>query len=131
MICRPKRLLGDPHVVGERCPGQRSRRDALNEPVLQRGLGDDSVPLPQRIGKRGHGASLSKAAVNPPTRHIPAAHPRSTSTTGASGWAGTAAMNVGDLRVERPDLAVIGKLRRRRSLCAEEVACARGRTIGC
>jgi 5-methyltetrahydropteroyltriglutamate--homocysteine methyltransferase len=35
---------------------------------------------------------------------------------------------VGDLRVERPDLAVIGKLRRRRSLCAEEFAYARGRT---
>jgi 5-methyltetrahydropteroyltriglutamate--homocysteine methyltransferase len=35
---------------------------------------------------------------------------------------------VGDLRVERPDLAVIGKLRRRRSLCAEELAYARGRT---
>jgi 5-methyltetrahydropteroyltriglutamate--homocysteine methyltransferase len=35
---------------------------------------------------------------------------------------------VGELRVERPDLAVIGKLRRRRSLCAEEFAYARGRT---
>jgi 5-methyltetrahydropteroyltriglutamate--homocysteine methyltransferase len=35
---------------------------------------------------------------------------------------------VGDLRVERPELAVIGKLRRRRSLCAEEFAYARGRT---
>jgi 5-methyltetrahydropteroyltriglutamate--homocysteine methyltransferase len=35
---------------------------------------------------------------------------------------------VGDLWIERPDLAVIGKLRRRRSLCAEEFAYARGRT---
>ena len=35
---------------------------------------------------------------------------------------------VGDLRVERPELAVVGKLRRRRSLCAEELAYARGRT---
>jgi 5-methyltetrahydropteroyltriglutamate--homocysteine methyltransferase len=35
---------------------------------------------------------------------------------------------VGDRRVERPELAVIGKLRRRRSLCAEEFAYARGRT---
>ena len=35
---------------------------------------------------------------------------------------------VGELRVERPGLAVIGKLRRRRSLCAEEFAYARGRT---
>lgn len=35
---------------------------------------------------------------------------------------------VGDLRVERPGLAVVGKLRRRRSLCAEEFAYARGRT---
>jgi 5-methyltetrahydropteroyltriglutamate--homocysteine methyltransferase len=35
---------------------------------------------------------------------------------------------VGELRVERPDLAVVGKLRRRRSLCAEEFAYARGRT---
>jgi 5-methyltetrahydropteroyltriglutamate--homocysteine methyltransferase len=35
---------------------------------------------------------------------------------------------VGDRRVERPPLAVIGKLRRRRSLCAEEFAYARGRT---
>jgi 5-methyltetrahydropteroyltriglutamate--homocysteine methyltransferase len=35
---------------------------------------------------------------------------------------------VGDLRVERPELAVVGKLRRRRSLCAEEFAYARGRT---
>jgi 5-methyltetrahydropteroyltriglutamate--homocysteine methyltransferase len=34
----------------------------------------------------------------------------------------------GDLRVERPELAVVGKLRRRRSLCAEELAFARGRT---
>lgn len=35
---------------------------------------------------------------------------------------------VGDLQVERPELAVVGKLRRRRSLCAEELAYARGRT---
>jgi 5-methyltetrahydropteroyltriglutamate--homocysteine methyltransferase len=35
---------------------------------------------------------------------------------------------IGDLSVERPELAVIGKLRRRRSLCAEEFAYARGRT---
>jgi 5-methyltetrahydropteroyltriglutamate--homocysteine methyltransferase len=35
---------------------------------------------------------------------------------------------VGDMRVERPALAVVGKLRRRRSLCAEEFAYARGRT---
>jgi 5-methyltetrahydropteroyltriglutamate--homocysteine methyltransferase len=41
-------------------------------------------------------------------------------------WQGD--QEVGDLRVERPDLAVIGKLRRRRSLCAEEFAYARGRT---
>jgi 5-methyltetrahydropteroyltriglutamate--homocysteine methyltransferase len=36
--------------------------------------------------------------------------------------------DVGDRRIERPELAVIGKLRRRRSLCAEEFAFARGRT---
>ncbi|HZA77100.1 MAG TPA: hypothetical protein VE623_12010, partial [Acidimicrobiales bacterium] len=41
-------------------------------------------------------------------------------------WQGDKA--VGDLRVERPELAVTGKLRRRRSLCAEEFAYARGRT---
>ncbi len=35
---------------------------------------------------------------------------------------------VGDLHVERPDLAATGKLRRRRSLSAEEYAYARGRT---
>jgi 5-methyltetrahydropteroyltriglutamate--homocysteine methyltransferase len=35
---------------------------------------------------------------------------------------------VGDRRVERPELAVVGKIRRRRSLCAEEFAYARGRT---
>jgi 5-methyltetrahydropteroyltriglutamate--homocysteine methyltransferase len=35
---------------------------------------------------------------------------------------------VGDRKVERPELAVVGKLRRRRSLCAEEFAYARGRT---
>jgi 5-methyltetrahydropteroyltriglutamate--homocysteine methyltransferase len=35
---------------------------------------------------------------------------------------------VGDLQIERPELAVVGKLRRRRSLCAEEFAYARGRT---
>jgi methionine synthase II (cobalamin-independent) len=35
---------------------------------------------------------------------------------------------VGDLQVERPELAVVGKLRRRRSLCAEEFAYARART---
>jgi 5-methyltetrahydropteroyltriglutamate--homocysteine methyltransferase len=28
---------------------------------------------------------------------------------------------VGDLRVERPDLAVVGKLRRRRSLCGVKI----------
>ncbi len=36
--------------------------------------------------------------------------------------------DIGELRVERPELAVVGKLRRRRSLCAEELAYARGRT---
>jgi 5-methyltetrahydropteroyltriglutamate--homocysteine methyltransferase len=41
-------------------------------------------------------------------------------------WRGDDA--VGDMRVERPALAVVGKLRRRRSLCAEEFAYARGRT---
>ncbi len=41
-------------------------------------------------------------------------------------WHGDA--EVGDMQVERPDLAVVGKLRRRRSLCAEEFAYARGRT---
>jgi 5-methyltetrahydropteroyltriglutamate--homocysteine methyltransferase len=35
---------------------------------------------------------------------------------------------VGELQVQRPELAVVGKLRRRRSLCAEEFAYARGRT---
>jgi 5-methyltetrahydropteroyltriglutamate--homocysteine methyltransferase len=35
---------------------------------------------------------------------------------------------VGDLRVERPQLAVVGKLRRRRSLCADEFAYAQART---
>jgi 5-methyltetrahydropteroyltriglutamate--homocysteine methyltransferase len=35
---------------------------------------------------------------------------------------------VGNRRVERPQLAVVGKLRRRRSLCAEEFAYAHGRT---
>jgi 5-methyltetrahydropteroyltriglutamate--homocysteine methyltransferase len=35
---------------------------------------------------------------------------------------------VGERRIERPELAVVGKLRRRRSLCAEEFAYARGRT---
>lgn len=35
---------------------------------------------------------------------------------------------VGELQVERPALAVVAKLRRRRSLCAEEFAYARGRT---
>jgi 5-methyltetrahydropteroyltriglutamate--homocysteine methyltransferase len=35
---------------------------------------------------------------------------------------------VGNRRVERPPLAVVGKLRRRRSLCAEEFAYAHGRT---
>jgi 5-methyltetrahydropteroyltriglutamate--homocysteine methyltransferase len=35
---------------------------------------------------------------------------------------------VGDRLVERPELSVVGKLRRRRSLCAEEFAYARGRT---
>ena len=47
-----------PHVVGERSPGQLSRRDALDEHVLQRGPGKDPVPVPQRVGKRGHGPSL-------------------------------------------------------------------------
>lgn len=41
-------------------------------------------------------------------------------------WHGEEA--VGDLRLERPDLAVVGKLRRRRSLCGEEFAYARQRT---
>lgn len=41
-------------------------------------------------------------------------------------WQGDEA--VGDLQIERPALAVVGKLRRRRSLCAEEFAYARGRT---
>jgi 5-methyltetrahydropteroyltriglutamate--homocysteine methyltransferase len=41
-------------------------------------------------------------------------------------WHGDA--EVGDRRIERPELAVVGKLRRRRSLCAEEFAYARGRT---
>lgn len=41
-------------------------------------------------------------------------------------WHGDA--EVGELQVERPELAVVGKLRRRRSLCAEEFAYARGRT---
>jgi len=41
-------------------------------------------------------------------------------------WHG--ADDVGELRVERPPLAVVGKLRRRRSLSAEEFAYARGRT---
>jgi methionine synthase II (cobalamin-independent) len=41
-------------------------------------------------------------------------------------WHGDEA--VGDRRVERPALAVVGKLRRRRSLSAEELAYARGRT---
>lgn len=41
-------------------------------------------------------------------------------------WHGDEA--VGDLRLDRPELAVVGKLRRRRSLCAEELAYARGRT---
>jgi methionine synthase II (cobalamin-independent) len=36
--------------------------------------------------------------------------------------------DVGDRRVERPPLAVVGKLRRRRSLCADEFAYAHGRT---
>ncbi|HWC37498.1 MAG TPA: cobalamin-independent methionine synthase II family protein [Acidimicrobiales bacterium] len=36
--------------------------------------------------------------------------------------------DVGGLQVDRPELAVVGKLRRRRSLCAEEFAYARGRT---
>jgi 5-methyltetrahydropteroyltriglutamate--homocysteine methyltransferase len=36
--------------------------------------------------------------------------------------------DVGDLRVDRPELAVVRKLQRRRSLCAEEFAYARGRT---
>src|SRR6266536_2305739 len=35
---------------------------------------------------------------------------------------------VGDRAIERPELAVIGKLRRRRSLCSEEFAYTRGRT---
>jgi 5-methyltetrahydropteroyltriglutamate--homocysteine methyltransferase len=39
-------------------------------------------------------------------------------------WHGDA--EVGELRIERPELAVIAKLRRRRSLCAEEFAFARG-----
>ena len=35
---------------------------------------------------------------------------------------------VGELQLERPELAVVSKLRRRRSLCAEEFAFARGHT---
>jgi 5-methyltetrahydropteroyltriglutamate--homocysteine methyltransferase len=35
---------------------------------------------------------------------------------------------LGDLTVERPPIAVVGPLRRRRSLCGEELAYARGRT---
>jgi hypothetical protein len=34
------------HVVGERSSGQLSRRDALDERVLQRGLRQDPVPVP-------------------------------------------------------------------------------------
>jgi methionine synthase II (cobalamin-independent) len=36
--------------------------------------------------------------------------------------------DVGELLIERPELAVTGKLRRRRSVCGEEFAYARGRT---
>jgi 5-methyltetrahydropteroyltriglutamate--homocysteine methyltransferase len=35
---------------------------------------------------------------------------------------------IGEMKVERPELAVVGTLRRRRSLCAEEFAYARGQT---
>ena len=41
-------------------------------------------------------------------------------------WHGDA--EIGDMKVERPELAVVSKLRRRRSLCAEEFAYARGHT---
>ena len=34
------------HVVGERSSGQLSRRDAPDERVLERGLSQDSVPVP-------------------------------------------------------------------------------------
>ena len=36
--------------------------------------------------------------------------------------------DIGEMKVERPELAVVSKLRRRRSLCAEEFAYARGHT---
>src|SRR6266542_7085543 len=41
-------------------------------------------------------------------------------------WHGDA--EIGEMKVARPELAVVGKLRRRRSLCAEEFAYARGHT---
>ena len=52
------------HVVGERSLGQLSRCDALDERVLQRGLRQDSVPLPQRLGQRGHQPSLRLGAAS-------------------------------------------------------------------
>jgi len=41
-------------------------------------------------------------------------------------WHGDA--EIGEMKVERPELAVVSKLRRHRSLCAEEFAYARGHT---
>lgn len=43
-------------------------------------------------------------------------------------WGDWHGEQVGDKRIERPPIAVLGRLRRRRSLCAEEFAYARGRT---
>jgi 5-methyltetrahydropteroyltriglutamate--homocysteine methyltransferase len=43
-------------------------------------------------------------------------------------WGNWRSAELGEMRVERPPLAVIGKLRRKRSLAAEEFAYVRGRT---
>jgi len=43
-------------------------------------------------------------------------------------WGEWQSDQLGEMRVERPPIAVVDKLRRRRSLCAEEFAYARGRT---
>jgi 5-methyltetrahydropteroyltriglutamate--homocysteine methyltransferase len=43
-------------------------------------------------------------------------------------WGEWHSEELGDLTVERPPIAVVGPLRRRRSLCGEEFAYARGRT---
>ena len=43
-------------------------------------------------------------------------------------WGEWRSEELGDLKIERPPLAVVGRLRRRRFLCAEELAYARGRT---